>query len=153
VYKRQTINIENFSFNKYAKGESLNLSGLSYEKGAILIWIDPDKEPSKHVMADIPAVKELIEKWNGGVIFLFPNEKVSASFKPANFPKLPSQSIFAYDKSAKMLSEIEHIRKGSGRNNLPVIIITDKSGNLIYYSEGYKIGIGEQIAKAIAPLK
>ena len=32
-------------------------------------------------------------------------------------------------------------------------VITDKNGYLVYYSEGYKIGIGEQIAKALTPLK
>ncbi len=128
--------------------KDLELKSLSAQKGAILIWIDPDKEPSKHVMADIPAVKDIIEKWGGGMLFLFPNDKVSSSFKPSNFPNLPLQSNFAYDKNAKLLTEINHLRKRDNKNNLPVIVITDKNGNLIYYSEGYKIGIGEQIAKA-----
>lgn len=147
------IKPEAYKFNRFASNEVVPLTKLSSEKGAILIWIDPDKEPSKHVMADIPAVKDIIEKWGGGIVFLFGKDKVSVSFKPTNFPGLPSQSIFAYDKGAKMLSEVEHLRKRKSGDNLPVIIITDKNGNLVYYSEGYKIGIGEQIAKAIAPLR
>jgi len=147
------INPASIKFNQYANKQTLTLSNLTSGKGAVLIWIDPDKEPSKHVMADIPAVKELIEKWGGGIVFLFATEKVSASFKPSNFPDLPAQSIFAFDKGAKMITEIEQLRKRKCSNNLPVIVITDANGNLVYYSEGYKIGIGEQIAKAIAPLK
>ncbi len=147
------INLSTYKFKKYDANEILALKSLSSQKGTILIWIDPDKEPSKHVLADIPAVKDIIEKWGGGMLFLFPNEKVSSSFVPANFPNLPMQSIFAYDKSAKMLTEINNLRKRNSSDNLPVIMITDKNGNLIYYSEGYKIGIGEQIAKALAPLK
>ena len=104
-------------------------------------------------MADIPAVKELIEKWNGGLVFLFANDNVSPSFKPANFPNLPAQSKFAYDNGAKLLAEIERLHKTKSIDNLPLIVISDKNGNLVYYSEGYKIGIGEQIAKAIAPLR
>jgi len=105
------------------------------------------------VLADIPAVNEIIGKWGGGMLFLFGQEKVSASFKPANFPNLPLQSIFAYDKGLKLLTEVERLRKRKCSQNLPVIIIMDRNNNLIYYSEGYKIGIGEQIAKSITPLK
>ncbi len=140
-------------FNRYADNKTILLSTLTADKGAILVWIDPDKEPSKHVLADIPAVKELIEKWGGGVVFLLASDKISASFKPAHFPNLPSQSIFAFDKEAKTLGIIENLRKRNSAANLPLIVITDKAGNLLYYSEGYKIGIGEQIAKAIAPIK
>ena len=86
-------------------------------------------------------------------MFLFANDKVSASFKPANFPGLPAQTMFAHDKGARLLTETERLRHRNSSSNLPVIIITDKNGNLVYYSEGYKIGIGEQIAKAIAPLR
>ena len=87
------------------------------------------------------------------MLFLFPTEKVSSSFIPSTFPNLPSQSTFAYDKKAKMLTEMGYLCKRSNHNNLPVIVITDKNGYLVYYSEGYKIGIGEQIAKALTPLK
>jgi hypothetical protein len=142
----------NYKFSQFATNKILELKTLSANKGAILIWIDPDKEPSKHVLADIPAVTPNIEKWGGGMLFLLPNEKVSSSFKPSNFPNLPLQSKFAFDKNAKLLTEINHLRRRDNKNNLPIIVITDKNGNLIYYSEGYKIGIGEQIAKALAPL-
>lgn len=148
-----TIDTKAYQFTTYSTNELLTHDKIASGKGAILIWIDPDKEPSKHVMADIPAVKDIIEKWGGGLVFLFGNEKISAAFKPSNFPNLPSQSKFAHDTEGKLLGEIEKLRKNKCSNNLPVIVITDSRGNLIYYSEGYKIGIGEQIAKAIAPLR
>jgi len=147
------ISTSAYKFNRYSTNEILDLNSLAAPKGAILIWIDPDKEPSKHVMADIPAVKDIIEKWGGSIVFLFANDKVSASFKPSNFANLPSQSKFAYDKGAKLLTETGHLSKRNNAGNLPVIVISDKNGNLLFYSEGYKIGIGEQIAKAIAPLR
>lgn len=148
-----SLNPAGYSFTQYATNKVLKLSEYTSNTGAILIWIDPDKEPSKHVLADIPAVTDVIEKWNGGMLFLFAGDKVSASFKPANFAGLPSQSKFAYDKASTLLNEISRLRGRNISANLPVIVITDKAGNLVYYSEGYKIGIGEQIAKAIAPLK
>ena len=147
------IESEKYKLSRFSSGEKMNLSGQGSEKGTILVWIDPDKEPSKHVMADIPAVKDIIEKWGGGMIFLFSTEKISSSFKPANFPNLPSQSKFAFDKNASLITEIAHLRKRNCVENLPVVVIMKNNEDLIYYSEGYKIGIGEQIAKVIATLK
>jgi hypothetical protein len=31
--------------------------------------------------------------------------------------------------------------------NLPVVLITDRDGNILFISTGYRIGIGEQILK------
>jgi len=142
-----------YKLNEFSCGQEIKLNNLADAKGAILVWIDPDKEPSKHVMADIPAIKEILEKWNGSVLFLLANDKVSASFKPGNFHNLPAQSKFMYDRQGKLLNEIGKLRCRNGGDNLPVIVVSDISGNLIFYSEGYKIGIGEQIAKSIAPLR
>lgn len=145
------INMASYVFENFGSKLPVALDKIASPKGVLLVWIDPDKEPSKHVMADIPAVKDLIGKWGGGVVILLPDDKASPSFKPENFKNLPAQRIFAFDKA--LMLEIEKLRQRNCRNNLPLIVIADADGNLIYYSEGYKIGIGEQIAKAIAPLK
>ncbi|MFZ4549821.1 MAG: hypothetical protein ACOYN4_20400, partial [Bacteroidales bacterium] len=147
------INPSTVKFIEYSTNDAIPLSNLISAKGIIMVWIDPDKEPTKHVMADIPAVKSLIENWGGGMVFLFADTKLSSSFKPANFPNLPGQSKFAFDKDSRILGQIDKLRKTSNGSSFPVIAIADKNGNLIYYSEGYKIGIGEQIAKVIAKLK
>ncbi len=147
------INTSAYKFRQYDSHENIALNNLAAQKGAILIWIDPDKEPSKHVIADIQEVKGLIEKWGGGMMFLFTTDKVSRAFNRSNFKGLPSQTKFAYDSQSEMLTAIGRLRSTKCSDNLPVIVITNKKGNLIYYSEGYKIGIGDQIAKAIAPLK
>jgi len=147
------INPSTAKFIEYSTNKAIPLSNLISTKGIIMVWIDPDKEPTKHVMADIPAVKSLIENWGGGMVFLLAGNKVSSSFKPANFPNLPKQSKFAFDKDSKLLMQIDKLYKTNSGSNFPVIAIADKNGNLLYYSEGYKIGIGEQIAKVIATLK
>jgi hypothetical protein len=104
-------------------------------------------------MADIPAVTSLLEKWNGGVVFLLQKERVTQSFKPGNFSNLPAQRIYAYDTDSRFLKEISRLRKHNLAENLPVVVICDKNGKLCYFSEGYKIGIGEQLAKEVARMK
>ncbi len=148
-----TVDLKAYGFDKYAGKESITALKASSPKGAVFVWIDPDKEPSKHVMADIPAVKSILEKWNGGLVFLLQKEKLSSSFNPDNFKNLPSQKFYAFDTGDKFISEISKLKGHDLLKNLPVIIITDTKGNLVYFSEGYKIGVGEQLAKEVNRLK
>lgn len=147
------VDLKLFTLENRETGERTTASRAASDKGAIFIWIDPDKEPSKHVMADIPAVTSLLEKWNGGVVFLLQKERVTQSFKPGNFSNLPAQRIYAYDTDSRFLKEISRLRKHNLAENLPVVVICDKNGKLYYFSEGYKIGIGEQLAKEVARMK
>jgi hypothetical protein len=149
----ETINPGDYSITGYEDGKTISLNEMVKNKGAILVWIDPDKEPSKHVMADIPAVSSVIEKWNGSLVFLLSEGKVTQAFKPASFKNLPAGSRFAYDDKGKILETIGKIKGRDLNSNLPVIIICDSKGNLLYFSEGYKIGVGEQLAKEINRLK
>lgn len=147
------VNPENYLLTGYEDGKTISLNEIVQKKGAILIWIDPDKEPSKHVMADIPAVSSVIEKWNGSLVFLLTKGNVTQAFKPASFKNLPAGSLFAYDDDGKLIDAVTKIKGRKSNSNLPVIVVSDKSGNLLYYSEGYKIGVGEQLAKEINRLK
>ena len=147
------IDPANYSLNLISNNTSVALKTLAHVHGCLLVWIDPDKEPSKHVMADIPAVKDLIEKWGGEVAFIIANEKSAAAFNPSKFHNLPSKSIFALDKQDKLLTGLNVARQRNDKNSFPVIALLNDVGELLYYSEGYKIGIGEQIAKVISILK
>lgn len=68
-------------------------------------------------MADIPAVKTLLEKWNGGLVFLLQKERISQSFNPGLFPNLPAQSQFAFDEQSRLLNEISRLKKHKLENN------------------------------------
>jgi hypothetical protein len=147
------IKTAEFSFETYNENKVMKLSELSDKKGAIVVFIDPGKEPSKHVMADIAAVKQNFEAWGGSIVFVLDKTKLSRSFKPENFKNIPVQSFFAFDNDKKLITEIERLKNKNIKNNLPVIILADANGNLLFYSEGYTIGVGEQLAKIISKLK
>jgi hypothetical protein len=46
------------------------LSDKVLEKGIVMAWIEPDREPSKHVLNDLPLLKTELDSWGGGFIFL-----------------------------------------------------------------------------------
>jgi hypothetical protein len=62
---------------------------------------------------------------------------------------LPSQCKFAWDTDKNVFTEVEKLMGRSDANDLPVVILLDKQGNIFYYSHGYRIGIGEQLLKKL----
>jgi hypothetical protein len=88
---------------------------------------------------------------HGWIVFKLASGKVSATCKPAKFPGLPSQSKFVHDKRAILRNEINRLCNKKYYGNFTILVITNKSGNLVSHTRGYKIDIGEQVAKAIAP--
>jgi len=140
---------KDFTFTKFKETKKSNLSEITSDRGSILIWIEPDKEPSKHILADLPLFKDSFEKWGGNILFLLSKDKLSNSFNPNSYINLPKQSFFAYDDDLLLLTALENIVKQILKFNYPIIITIDNKGNILYLSEGYKIGIGEQLNKEI----
>ncbi len=142
------INTENFLLENYTTKQSIKLSEQIKNKPFVIVFIDPDKEPTKHVMVDLKPVKNNFDKWGGSVIFLIKPKNI-AGFNSDVFSGLPIQSQFFVDYNEELLKEISKQRSLSLENDLPVIIIGDTNGNLIYFSKGYKIGVGEQLVKKL----
>ncbi|NVO19405.1 MAG: transglutaminase domain-containing protein [Bacteroidetes bacterium] len=147
------IDLKSIQLEKFNSSEKLLASKIAQTKGAIFIWLDPDKEPSKHILADLPAVASLLQKWNGELIFILNKATLSSSFNPSDISRLSFPHSFCFDASGKFLKDISKIKGYELMNNLPVVVVSDPKGNLLYVSEGYKIGIGEQLAKVIARMK
>ncbi len=122
---------------------------MAKENGVILSFLDPSREPTRHVMVDIPLLRESFEKWNGGMAFLVPTDKMTPAFNSASYPNLPNQSIFGKDDNRTLLNSILKATKTNFENNFPLITLITPSGEIIFLSEGYRIGIGENLIKTI----
>ena len=79
--------------------------------------------------------------------------KVNSSLNLTNYKGLPTQHIYAFDQNNEIIGQIEKLKGHALSGNLPLIIVSDSHGNLVYFSEGYKIGAGEQLAKEISRMK
>lgn len=121
-------------------------------KCAFIIWMDPDKEPTKHIMVDIPAVKSALDESGCEFIFLIPENKMSMQFRPSAYSGLPEKTSFGVDNSNRaFMAAMGALNKKAG-NNFPYIIYVDNERQIFYYSEGYRIGIGEQMVKMLGNL-
>jgi transglutaminase-like putative cysteine protease len=130
-------------------GQDKNTSqACANDKETVLIWIDPDKEPTKHIFNDLPNLKNELDSWGGKFIFLTGYGDKSNTFNPLIYKGLPSNSVFATDPGLKLFND--HIKSMlPSQPDFPVVVISDKDGNIVFVSSGYNIGIGEQILKAV----
>lgn len=140
------INTSNFSIENLKTKQITKLSELLNNKPFVIVFIDPDKEPSKHVLVDLKPVRNNFEKWGGAVIFLL-RPKYISGFNSEMLHGLPAQSQFFVDNNDELIKELSVLKSNSLENDLPVIILGDSNGNLTYFSKGYKIGVGEQLVK------
>jgi len=127
-------------------GAEYKLSNYSGE-GLVLIWIDHDKEPSKHILNDIPLVSNELDEMHCQIVFLSDPLTRSASYKPEIIKGLPQKSLFGFDDKLSILESMNG--KSPGEVQMPFVVYADADGNIYYMSEGYRIGIGEQILKSI----
>ncbi len=117
---------------------------------AIICWVEPDKEPSKHIFQDLGTLKKEIDKLDCPFIFMIPENKLPAGFTPDTWKNLPASSRFATIPDLISLTELEKATGKSLRGQFPIVIRISKDGKVTYLSSGYKIGIGEEIIKEVA---
>jgi hypothetical protein len=130
-----------FGENKIARDKVM-------EKGAVIIWIEPDKEPTKHIFNDLPFLKSELDSWGGYFFFLSDYLQDGNGFKPEELKGLPDNCLFGTDNNMSILKKIIETNTFSS-GSLPYLLISDKNGNILFTSTGYRIGIGEQILKRV----
>ncbi|GHT10360.1 transglutaminase [Bacteroidia bacterium] len=127
----------------------VNLKALANRKGLAICFVDPDKEPSKHILQDLPAVQQDLEEWGGGVLFLVPDDKISKAFDASTFKGLPKQTRWGIDKNRELLQSVTGALKIDFSNNFPLTVYLTNNGGILYASVGYRIGTGEDVLKII----
>ena len=117
------------------------------DKALVVAVIDPDKEPTKHLMEDIKLVKKGIDDWGGKVLFIVAKDKLNKTFDPTVYKELPRSCFFGYDSTGDITNAIDLMCGQNPGPQFPQISIINANGEIIFYSEGYSIGMGETILK------
>lgn len=118
----------------------------------VLALLEAKKEPTNHALRDIAALKTELEKWNQGMVFLFANDGQLEAFNPAEFGALPKTITYGVDKGGEVSGMLKQSLELSNMNDLPVFVVADTFGRVVFVSQGYRIGMGEQMMKVIGSL-
>ena len=103
------------------------------------------QEPTNHALHDIEKMKEAFEAWGRPVVLLFESEADAAKLNHDEFPGLPSTVQFALDKDGSVRKQIAREMKLMNEKQMPMFIIADTFNRVVFVSQGYTIGLGEQM--------
>ena len=116
----------------------------------VLGLLDGGSEPTTHDMLDIAAVKDQLDKWGRSFVFLFQNEEHKKNFEKKNFQGLPENHTFGIEDGTMLKEIVANMRLQS--ENLPIFIVANTQNEIVFISQGYTIGLGEQLMKVINEL-
>ena len=116
----------------------------------VLGLLDGGSEPTTHDMLDIAAVKDQLDKWGRSFVFLFQNEEHKRNFEKKNFQGLPENHTFGIEDGTMLKEIVANMRLQS--ENLPIFIVANTQNEIVFISQGYTIGLGEQLMKVINEL-
>lgn len=129
------------------KGE-VRLSDCMKNKNSVIVLLDPDSEPTKHILNDLAPYAEQLDGWDGRFIFVISKGKEKKTDTFRNY-RLPSKKDFAIDFRKELENMLSGLPAKIATENLPVVIFCQPSGDIMMASEGYKIGMGEQLLQLI----
>ena len=115
------------------------------ENGMLFVSLGDYREPSKHLVKELIALHDQLEQW-GGMIYMLVPEGV-----PAMSWDIPNSDISLWRADNKDLME-NAVKKALDCNNptYPLFAAIDNKGNILYHSDGYKIGSAEQALRSLS---
>lgn len=127
----------------------LSTTGRGYYIVAVL---GAGQEPTNHALRDIAALSKEFEAWDRSILLLFPDEEQYKKFRPQDFPGLPSTVTYGIDTDGAIQQQIAEGMKLPNKTVLPMVIIGDTFNRVVFVSQGYTIGLGEQMMKVVHKL-
>lgn len=108
--------------------------------------VDYGTEPTNHAFMDISAVASELEAWGRPLLVIFASEDDYRKFRADHF-NLPSTVSYGVDTDGSMRRNIAAEMKLSGGGSLPLILVADTFNRVVFFSQGYSIGLGERLVK------
>ena len=121
----------------------LETTGRGYFAVAL---VDYGTEPTNHAFMDISAAAKELEEWGRPIVVIFASEEDYRKFRPEHF-NLPSTVHFGIDIDGRMRNMIASEMKLDKGGRLPLIVLADTFNRVVFFSQGYNIGLGDSLVK------
>ena len=148
------------SFDSEAKYKSVAVPGSSYvSDGSVtsvlqttgrgyfaVALVDHGTEPVNHAFMDISAAAKELEAWGRPLLVIFASDEDCRKFRGEHF-NLPSNVKYGVDIDGSIRKMIAKEMKLSGEGSLPLIVLADTFNRVVFFSQGYTIGLGDRLVK------
>ena len=111
------------------------------------------QEPTNHALRDIAKVAGAFEQWQRPVLLLFESEDDARKYRKEEFEGLPQTVVYGIDRDGAIRRQIVANMKLANATQLPIFFIADTFNRVVFLSQGYTIGLGEQMEKVTRQLK
>lgn len=118
--------------------DGIELWDYAGDAGMLYINLGDYSEPSKHLVVELKQHQKEMKQWGGMTFMVGPAKLNMTDWHLVN-------TDIAYNKG---VLEQRILKAVHGRGQYPLVALIDKKGHILYYSEGYKIGVIEQVLKA-----
>lgn len=124
-------------------GVEQTFADLLGRQGAYVAWLEPEREPSKHLLRELSELKHEFDALGAPIILVVGDKQWTASFHPEDYPDLPANTVFVRDSTYNLLPEIFASSQAS-EAGFPYLIIVDREDQIRYMSSGYKIAASKE---------
>ena len=114
----------------------------------MIALIRSNHEPSIHLLHDLEAANIHISQWSQCYLMLFPSQEDFANFDRKEFDNLPDNVLFGVaDPETAEAMHIEELTHGN--RELPILMLCDTFNRVIWFRQGYNIGLADQLMDAL----
>ena len=137
---------------KSIAGDDVSILSQTGRGYFILGVLGVGQEPTNHAMRDIAKMSAELNKWGRPMVLLFENETEAQKYRHENYGALPKNIIYGIDTDGSIRRQIAQEMKLQSDTQLPMFILADTFNRVMFCSQGYTIGLGEQLNKVISNL-
>lgn len=130
--------------------DSIQIQGLQQKatttEGYILAWLEPEREPTKHLLRELAELRTEFEMWEGHLMLLITDEEEQAA---VTLDPLPGGVQIQIDPRQQLLAQWLKALHQESADQLPVVIVLDQQHQVRYFLQGYKLGTGKELLRVI----
>ena len=120
--------------------DGIELWDYAGKTGMLYVNLGNYGEPSKHLVAELKAMQKELRQWGGMTLIVGPEGIGMPSWNLVN-------TDFANAKGKLEMSILEALK--TDKAEYPLVALINSDGQILYHSEGYKIGTVDQMLKVI----
>ncbi|WP_138494967.1 transglutaminase domain-containing protein [Paenibacillus pinistramenti] len=121
-------------------------TNTSQTRGALVAFLEPEREPTKHLLRETSELAEAFELCGAPVIFVIGEPDAAgegSSLNASSYPDLPSTAAFVLDQDGSALQAFA-AAVPLGSAGYPHLFVLDGECRIRYRESGYKPGSGKE---------
>jgi len=130
-------------------GSTSRLDELIAPAGAVLAWIEPDREPSKHLIRELGELREELARTGAAICLFVGEEHSTVSLSEDGNRELPKSARLNVDRASECLKAVKAGLSSPVRPGLPLVLVVGPDRAIRYVSAGYRLGVGTDVLRKL----